>query len=171
MSIYFYGCISLDGYLADSNHGLDWLYETGSAEETSYNSFYQLIDITIMGRRTFDAVANVGEPHLVYPDTENYVFTSQKDFAIEGFKGVSGDVVSFVKSLPKDKNVWIVGGNQILAPLIDENMVDTLIIQIAPVLLGKGIPLFTQKENIKRFSLTEINRYGEFAELVYKKQK
>lgn len=53
MSVYFYGCITLDGYLADSNHNLDWLYQTGDAEETGYDDFYKTMDITIMGRRTF----------------------------------------------------------------------------------------------------------------------
>ena len=32
MSVYFYGCVTLDGCLADSRHGLDWLHETGTVE-------------------------------------------------------------------------------------------------------------------------------------------
>lgn len=32
MSVYFYGCITMDGYLADKNHNLDWLYQTGTGE-------------------------------------------------------------------------------------------------------------------------------------------
>ena len=57
-----------------------------------------------------------------------------------------------------------------MAPLLDQNMVDHIIIQIAPVLLGAGIPLFTQKETLKRFRLKEVKRYGQFAELVYEKE-
>lgn len=34
MAVFFYGCITLDGYLATKEHGLGWLYETGSLEET-----------------------------------------------------------------------------------------------------------------------------------------
>ena len=37
MSVFFYGCVTLDGYLADKNHGLDWLHQTGSAEDTGYD--------------------------------------------------------------------------------------------------------------------------------------
>lgn len=48
-------------------------------------------------------------------------------------------------------------------------MVDHLILQIAPVLLGEGIPLFTQKEGLKRFHMDEVRRYGQFAELTYSK--
>jgi len=48
-------------------------------------------------------------------------------------------------------------------------MVDNIIIQIAPVLLGKGIPLFAQQEALKRFYLKEVKKYGQFAELIYSK--
>lgn len=44
---------------------------------------------------------------------------------------------------------------------------DHLIIQVAPVLLGAGIPLFTQKEALRRFRLETVRQYGQFAELVY----
>lgn len=39
MSVFFYGCITLDGYLAASDHNLDWLFETGTAEETNRFGF------------------------------------------------------------------------------------------------------------------------------------
>ena len=53
MSVYFYGCVTMDGYLADKEHNLDWLYQSGSVGETDYESFYKNMDITIMGKRTF----------------------------------------------------------------------------------------------------------------------
>ena len=46
-------------------------------------------------------------------------------------------------------------------------MVDHIIMQAAPVLLGTGIPLFTQKEELKRYRLESVKKYGQFAELVY----
>ena len=47
------------------------------------------------------------------------------------------------------------------------HLVDRFIVQVAPVLLGAGIPLFTQKEALRRFRLEEVRKYGQFAELVY----
>ena len=167
MSVYFYGCITMDGYLADKNHNLDWLYETGTIEETGYDSFYAEMDITIMGKKTFNEISNMKDPHLVYQKTKNYVFTHAKELPVSGFIPVSGNITEFVRDTGNDKNVWIIGGNQILAPLLNDNMVDKLIIQIAPVLLGEGIPLFTQNGILKRFFLEKVNQYGQFAELVY----
>lgn len=53
MAVFFYGCITLDGYLATKEHNLDWLNDTGTTEVTSYDTFYSHMDITLMGRRTF----------------------------------------------------------------------------------------------------------------------
>ena len=91
------------------------------------------------------------------------LFRSSQD----GFTAVSGDVAEFVKKLGRDKNIWVMGGSAILAPLLNQNLVDHMIIQVAPVLLGEGIPLFTRDETRKRFYLEEVRKYGQFAELRY----
>lgn len=167
MSVYFYGCVTMDGYLADKAHNLDWLYQSGSVEETDYENFYKKMDITIMGKRTFSELEKSENAGSVYPATQNYVFTHSDKLSQRGFVPVRGDVVEFVKQIEKNKNIWIIGGNTILSPLLDADMVDHIILQIAPVLLGKGIPLFSQKEALRRFRLEEVKKYGQFAELVY----
>lgn len=166
MAVFFYGCITLDGYLATKEHGLGWLYETGSLEETSYDEFYRQMDVTLMGRRTFEEIEKMENPAAAYPSTENYVFT-HRELACPGFAAVKGNPVEFIKELGPDRNIWVVGGNTILSPLLNQDMVDYLIIQVAPVLLGAGIPLFTQEETLHRFRLNSVRQYGQFAELVY----
>ncbi len=170
MGVFFYGCITLDGYLADKNYGLSWLHETGSPEETSYEDFYRKMDVAILGKRTFEEIARLENAASFYPTTENYVFTHAAILPQKGFIPVNGDVAEFVAGLGSDKNIWIVGGNTILAPLLDRDMVDHLIIQVAPVLLGKGVPLFTQKEALRRFHLVEVKQYGQFTEMVFRRK-
>lgn len=165
MSVYFYGCVTLDGYLAAKDHGLDWLHQTGTAEETGYEAFYAQMDVTLMGRRTFREVEKLGNPAECYPTTENYVFT-HRPLNREGFTAVKGDPAALVEGLGRETRIWVVGGNTILAPLLDRDLVDHLIVQVAPVLLGEGIPLFTQKEALRRFRLEAVRQYGPFAELV-----
>ena len=169
MSVYFYGCVTMDGYLADKSHNLDWLYHTGTVEETGYDNIYKNMDITIMGKRTFAEIEKADDAAFIYPTTENYVFTHSDTLSQKGFIPIKADVVEFVKKIDKSKNIWVIGGNTILAPLLDHNMVDNIILQIAPVLLGEGIPLFSQKEALMRFTLKEVKKYGQFAELVYTK--
>ena len=81
------------------------------------------------------------------------------------------DPADLVRKLGPERNIWVVGGNAILAPLLEEDLVDHLILQVAPVLLGAGIPLFTQGEGMRRFRLEEVRRYGQFAELVYSRPR
>lgn len=171
MSVFFYGCITLDGYLADKNHGLFWLHETGSTEETDYNRFYSAMDIAIMGKRTFEEIAQLEDAASIYPTTENYVFTHAVTLPQKGFIPESGDVAEFVAGLSPDKNIWIIGGNTVLAPLLEQDMVDYLIVQIAPVLLGEGVPLFSQREGLKRFHLENVKQYNQFVELIYRNRR
>lgn len=168
MSIYFYGCVTLDGCLADSRHGLDWLHETGTVEETGYEDFYRRMDVTLMGRRTFQALAEAGEPASFYSTTRNYVFT-HRPLTQTGFTAVQGSVAAFVRQFSPKENLWVIGGGTLLAPLLEEDLLDHLILQIAPVLLGGGIPLFSQREGLRRFHLEDVRQYGQFAELVYRK--
>ena len=166
MSVFFYGCITIDGYLADKNHNLEWLHQIDASDVTGYDDFYQRMDITVMGKRTFDEIAKTDGAENVYPTTENYVFTHKETLAVDGYVPISGDIIDFIGNFDKNKNIWIVGGNQLLAPLLNNDLVDTMIIQIAPVLLGSGIPLFTQKDDLKQFSLEAVKQYGHFAEIV-----
>lgn len=145
MAVYFYGCITLDGYLAAKGHGLDWLYDTGSPEETSYDEFYSHMDVTLMGRRTFQEIEKTGDPASVYPTTENYVFT-HRALSCPGFTAVNGDPVEFVKDLGQDRASGWWAEIPFLPRLLDQDMVDCLIVQVAPVLLGEGIPLFTRRK-------------------------
>ena len=169
MTLFFYACVSLDGYLADKNHGLQWLHQIGSIEETSYAAFYDQMDILLMGKKTYDAIKNVEDLASFYGQTKNIVFTHQKGLTHPLFEFVSADILTFVSQLPKDKNTWIVGGNTLVKPLLDAQQIDKIHLQIAPVLLGAGIPLFTQKEGVQQFTLLETKQYGQFAELVLEK--
>lgn len=170
MTVYFYGCVSMDGYLADKHHRLDWLHASGTPEETDYEAFYQQMDVTIMGRRSFDEVAKAGNPSDFYPTTENIVFTHDTDFHHQGFVARQGSIVDVIREFSPDKKIWLIGGNSLMADLLDHELVDVLILQVAPVLLGEGVPLFTQKEKIQRFTLADVKQYGPFVQMTYRKE-
>ena len=52
----------------------------------------------------------------------------------------------FVRNLKKEKgkDIWLMGGGELAASLLKENLVDEISISIQPVLLGSGIPLFPE---------------------------
>lgn len=169
MAIFFYGCMTLDGYLADKNNEIDWLHELGTVEETTYSQFYNQMDILVMGRKTFDEINEMDNLEAFYGATKNYVFTHQNMVKSALFEFMTGDIVDFILSLPSEKNVWIVGGNSLIAPLLNNHLIDKMYLQVAPVLLGEGVSLFTQKEGKQVFQLLETHQYGQFTEMVLEK--
>ena len=62
-------------------------------------------------------------------------------------------------------NIWIVGGGEVLHPLIQARLVDEFIIQIAPSIIGRGIPLFIAGDADLRLKLLDVRRYQQLAEL------
>ena len=115
MAVYFYGCVTMDGYLADSQHRIDWLHQLGSVEDTGYDDFYRQMDITIMGKRTFEEIQDLQDVESFYQATENYVFTHDRHLPVSNYQPVAGDVVDFVHQIDKGKNVFVIGGNSIVA--------------------------------------------------------
>jgi len=44
-------------------------------------------------------------------------------------------------------------------------LVDELFLQIVPVMIGRGIPLFSPADLESRFSLQEVHQYKQIAEM------
>ncbi len=171
--ILFYGAVSLDGYLATKEDSLQWLFDTPTGIGTTYEAFYKQIDVTVMGRRTYEEAKKYLETDALYPDKRNIVFSSNKELKLEDATVVHEDPVGVVEQLKKnpDTTVWMVGGGTLLRPLIEHQLIDEWYIQIAPVLLGNGIRLFQEGKYEERLKLTDSQRFGEFIELHYIKNQ
>ena len=165
----FYGAISLDGYLADKEDRLEWLYGQEGGELVPYDAFYQTIDYTIMGRRTYEAIKRDAELEAIYPEKKNYLFTHSTIQVDDTMQLVNEDPVEFIKALPADKTVWIVGGGSLLKPVKEAGIIEEWWIQIVPILLGEGVPLFLPQSNQQKLQLLETEQFGQFAQLHLKK--
>ncbi|MFV0560517.1 MAG: dihydrofolate reductase family protein [Enterococcus sp.] len=167
----FYGAISIDGYLADQNHDLEWLTTTPVGEGTTYDAFIETIDTTIMGRKTYEVTKGLLDGELLYPDKENYVLSRTLPNNLPDAHVLSEEILPFIQQLQQrpGKDIWIVGGGSALKPLLEADMIDEWYIQITPVLLGKGIRLFQEGDYSQRVKLIGTKTFGEFVELHYKR--
>lgn len=79
------------------------------------------------------------------------------------------NAAEFIKRLKQEegKDIWVVGGGELLRHFIANRLVDKWIIAIAPTILGKGIPLFHKNDFETRLKLTDIKRHNQFTELHY----
>lgn len=160
---------SLDGYIATDEHNLDWLFTVEGEGDNGYSRFYESVDTILIGRITYDWIIEHEKGAFPYKGKECYVFTRTKKDDNEYVNFICEDVVQFSKELKNrnGKNIWLVGGGNLLKTFIEEKLVDEIIITIAPLLLGKGIPLFRDSSFQTSLSLKSINRFNQFVELHY----
>ena len=88
-------------------------------------------------------------------------------------KFVGDEIVGFTNTLKNQqgKNIWIVGGGELLHSFLKEELVDELILTVAPTLIGNGIPLFKKGDFQTEFFLKGIQRFNQFVELHYEMKK
>ncbi|WP_066305031.1 dihydrofolate reductase family protein [Bacillus sp. FJAT-29814] len=162
---------SLDGYIATKDESLEWLFRVEGEGDNGYLEFYDTIDTVVMGRRTYDWIMNQEENRQEFPykNKDCYVFTRSSIEDTEDVKFVNGDVTKFVKEIKRKdgKNIWIVGGGELLQHFLQEKLVDEIIITIAPTILGSGIPMFRAGDYQLDLILKRMRSFNQFAELHY----
>lgn len=130
---------SLDGYIAGPNGEIDWLF---SDQDYSYSEFIAGIDTIIMGRRSYETALTFDEWR--YTGLRAYVFSHDKDHAPDPrVTFVNRPVVDLVSEIRRTagKDIWLLGGGELIRSFLDAGLVDDVTIAIHPVFLGAGIPL------------------------------
>lgn len=133
---------SLDAFIARPDHAVDWLMWSDEVSELT-SSFWKTVDTVVMGRKTYEALLRGGM--TAYPDVKNYVFSGTVEEAPdERVEIVRGDVVGFVRELKarEGKGICVMGGGELARPLFEADLIDEFGMNMHPVLLGEGIPLF-----------------------------
>ena len=93
--------------------------------------------------------------------------------AIEGadIRFVKGDVLPVHQEMMAaagNKNIWLVGGGDLVGQFYDRGLLDEVIVSIASVTLGSGAPLLPRTIATPPLRLLSAKVYGEaFAELRY----
>jgi len=138
----FGGANSLDNFIARKDDAVDWLLWTKEVAEIM-ESFWKTIDTVVMGRRTWEVAARMGTG--AYPGVKNYVFSRTiKEPPESAITFVSEDAATFVRKLKSEegKDICVMGGGVLAKSLFEADLIDEVGLNIHPVLLGSGIPLF-----------------------------
>jgi dihydrofolate reductase len=160
---------SLDGYIATEDHNLDWLFSVEAEGDNGISKFLETVDTILLGRVTYDWIMEHEKDDFPYKDKECYVFSKEKRSNTEFVTFIHTDIVEFIEKMKnkQGKNIWIVGGSELLKTFITKKLLDEMIITIAPVLIGKGIPLFRENELKTTLFLKNVTQYNQFIELHY----
>ena len=179
MRTQYYTASSLDGFIATAGHSLDWLFQLGDVNETSYPSFIQDVGAIAMGASTYEwMLRNViklesqlgsGWPYA----QPTWVFSSRNLPPVPGARicFVKGDVRPVhveMRAATRDKNIWLVGGGELVGQFFDAGLLDELIVQVGTVTSGSGRPLLPRQIAFPPLRLTSVQKFGAgFAEIRY----
>lgn len=179
MKTQYYTATSLDGFIADSQNSLDWLFQFGEPENGSYPNFIRDVGAIAMGSTTYEWILNhqINEAAERSPawdyEQPTWVFTSRTLPTIPGadIRFVQGDVRPVhheMMAAAGDRNIWLVGGGDLVGQFYDRGLLDEIIVQITSVTLGSGAPLLPRQIVTPPLKLLSAKVYGNaFAELRY----
>ena len=131
---------SLDGFIARADGGIDWL-ERYHGEDHGYGAFFAGVDALVIGRGTYDTV--LGFPEWPYGDKRVIVCTGRAADPRHGVELWSGPPRALAERLEREgvRRVYLDGG-ALIRSFLREGLVDEISINVVPVILGSGIPLF-----------------------------
>ncbi|MDQ3888854.1 MAG: dihydrofolate reductase family protein [Thermoproteota archaeon] len=169
--IKLYIASSLDSYIASEGGGIDWLFTDG---DYGYAKFYDSIDTILVGRKTYEQSLNFGE--YPYKGKKVYVFTRRTDGKKNAryVEYINVDIPSFVRHLLQSvgKDIWLLGAGEIVSILLNADLVDEIILSIHPIILGKGITLFSNIKKHVNLQLLESIPFGSgLVQLCYRVPK
>jgi dihydrofolate reductase len=125
-----YVATSADGFIARRDGAVDWLERPRPKGNYGMGAFYRSIYTCVLGRKTYDVSVKFGMADG-YAGKKNYVFSRKVSKAASPKVGVvSGDVHIFSERLrsEKGKDIWLVGGAELVAAFLDSGQVDEFII-------------------------------------------
>ena len=168
----YYTATTLDGFIADPNNSLDWLFTRARDEagHGNYRDFIAEVGALAMGSTTYEWIldhefAGKDPADWKWPyEMPCWVFTHRELTVVPGanVEFVSGDVAPVHEQMVAaagGRNVWIVGGGDLVGQFADAGLLDEVIVSIAPVTLGAGAPLLPRRIELE---LEEVGRNGDF---------
>lgn len=168
--IILYIAMTLDGYIADQNDQLTFLdpYNENELAKNSYQDLMNRTDTLLIGRKTYDVISQLVSV-WPYPNHHTYVLTSKPGINLEKVSFTSQNIKELVEDLRKSpgKDIWIVGGGKLVQSLIQLDLINEYHIAIAPILLGRGVPLFHQVENSINLKLIKSEVCDQLTLMVY----
>ena len=154
---------SADGYVARADGDLEWL-TSRPAPKGFYGmtAFMRSVDTKVLGRKTYEVSLRMGAK---FDSGRNIVFSrhppppnapSGVEFAADAI----GPFVSRLREQP-GKDIWLMGGGDIIASFLDAQAIDEFVIGVVPVFIGEGIPLIARRHRHVPLELRSVERFED----------
>lgn len=177
--ILFDTATSINGWIADEDNSLAWLFAVENGENPDEGLFPSGAGVLVEGSTTYewilaeeDILAHPEKWHDFHGERPTFVFTTRELPVPAGadVRFVSGPVVDALPAIREaagDADIWVVGGGDLAGQFYDAGVLDEIALSVAPVALTGGAPLFPRRVESDRLRLESVRAVGQFARLVY----
>lgn len=147
MKITLFMAISINGFIAEENGSEDFL------SEINWKVFCKLVNkfsFLVWGRKTYENVKSWGPKYLKSLKIKKIILSKNFNSTDKDIIILSSpeEAISYAKKSGA-KEIIVSGGASVNSAFMEKGLIDKIIINIEPALLGKGIPLFSES-NFKR---------------------
>lgn len=170
--VFIHATMSLDGFIADADGGLDWAFGLAGLPAADIAEFTASIGAVLGGRHGYDLAMKRGDK--AYGGTwsgPQFVLTHRPDDlpadpSITFLSCGIGEAVGKARAAAGGKDVVVMGAS-IAQQCLAEGLVDEILLHVVPVLLGQGIRLFTGPLEQQPISLRQVSveQHGDMATL------
>ncbi|MBB4037297.1 dihydrofolate reductase [Dysgonomonas hofstadii] len=160
--IILYIATSIDGRIAESDGGIEWLSEFPITEEMNYGykDFFVSIDTIIMGGRSWREMSNM-DAMGAYADKTVHVISRHDWGEKENIKFITENITERITALRNEqgKDIWLFGGGELISMLLSANLIDEMQISYIPTILGEGILLFPEQPKGSKWKVIDTKVY------------
>jgi dihydrofolate reductase len=147
---------SLDGYIAGPDDDFDWITPEPSFD---FEALYAQFDTLVMGRRTYEIVRAAGESFR-----GKEVVVASRTLRSEDHPGVEvvgAHLEERIRELRRQegRDIWLYGGGDLFAQVLEWGLVDTVEPAFIPILLGGGVPFLPSPAVRRRLTLVGHRAY------------
>ena len=177
--ILFDTATTINGWIADENHSLAWLFAVENGEKPDERLFPSNAAVMVEGSTTYewvlaesDLLAHPERWQEFYGHKPTFVFTKRqlpvpRGADVRFVSGAVADALPAIREAAGDGDIWVVGGGDLAGQFLDADALDEIALSVAPVALTGGAPLLPRRVESDRLRLVSASAVGQFARLVY----
>jgi dihydrofolate reductase len=169
--------VSLDGLVAGPNGEMEWIKYNEDVAADAY-SLHATTDTAIYGRVTYEMMAGywpsvltnpesdpADRPHAVWLQTASKVVATRSPLSIAWSRTVviGENIAAEMAALKAQpgKDMWLLGSPTLAQTFMQLDLIDEYRLNVNPVILGRGKPLFSNLETPRRLSLVESKAFKD----------
>ncbi|NOU28721.1 MAG: deaminase [Polyangiaceae bacterium] len=165
--VLWHATISLDGFIAGPHDAMEWVFEHAGPNPAAERVTAET-GALLVGRRSYDVA------RMVPAGIPQFVLTHRTpDATPEGVTFLSGEVmyaVSAALAAAGKKDLVVLGAN-VAKQCLSAGLVDEILVHVAPLLLGEGLPFYRRAGSAMQLEPLEVSQAGAVTNLRFRVKK